>query len=279
MIVISTYQVRPLRLAWQAGQAAAAASADLGLSQIQAGLGPEGVCYPTGERLSWSDAARIEAADGNCFAWLEAAWREIKVFSEETERVYTLRPTPRAPTLLISGLPMHRLKDVDPWEDTQRKLKALGRARGQVLDTSLGLGYTAIAAAQTAERVLTIEFDPAVLELAWHNPWSRELFTHPRIEPRLGDAFDVVPELPAGAFTAILHDPPTFSLAGYLYSGEFYRQLYRVLRPNGRLFHYIGNPASPSGARTTRGVVRRLKEAGFTRVEPHPEAFGVTAFR
>ncbi len=271
--------MRPQRPARQAGQTTAVSSADLELSQIQVGLGPEGVQYPLGERLSWEEAARIQAADVNCFAWLEAAWREIKVFSAETERVYSLMPTARAPTMLISGLPMHRIKDVDPWEDTQRKLKALGRARGQVLDTSLGLGYTAIAAAQTAERVLTIEFDPAVLELAWHNPWSRELFTHPRIEMRLGDAFDLAPELPAGAFTAILHDPPTFSLAGHLYSGEFYRQLYRVLRPNGRLFHYIGNPASPSGARTTRGVVRRLKEAGFTRIEPHPEAFGVTAFR
>lgn len=279
MIVLSTYQVQPLRRAWAAGQAAAETSADLGLSTVTVALTPEGALFPTGERLAWEDAARIAAAEVNCFAWQAGAWREIKVFSEETERVYTLMPTRRAPTMLISGLPMHRIKDVDPWEDTQRKLKALGRARGYVLDTSMGLGYTATLAAQTAERVLTIEFDPAVLELAWHNPWSRGLFENPQIETRLGDAFDVAPELPAGDFAAILHDPPTFSLAGHLYSGEFYRALYRLLKPNGRLFHYIGNPASPSGARTTKGVVRRLKEAGFTRVEPHPEAFGVTAFR
>ena len=56
------------------------------------------------------------------------------------------------------------------------------------------------------------------------------------------------------------------SLAGELYSGEFYRDCWRVLRRNGKMFHYIGDPDSKSGARTTKGVVRRLQEAGFTRI-------------
>jgi hypothetical protein len=56
-----------------------------------------------------------------------------------------------------------------------------------------------------------------------------------------------------------------------------YAELFRVLRRRGRLFHYIGNPASPSGKSVTQGVVRRLKEADFTCVEPAPRAFGVVA--
>ena len=68
-----------------------------------------------------------------------------------------------------------------------------------------------------------------------------------------------------------------FNLAGELYGLDFYRECRRVLRGRGRLFHYIGNPESKSGATVTRGVVRRLQEAGFRRINPHPEAFGVTA--
>ncbi len=279
MLVFSHYQVKPLLAARRAGAASAVTSTDLGLTTVEAALDGDGVTFPSGDRLTWAQAEAIAAAEVSCFRLAAGEIETIKVYSEENARAYTLMPTPRAPTMLISGLPMHRIKAVDPREDTRRKVKTLAPVAGRVLDTSTGLGYTAIALAQTAERVTTIEFDPAVLELARHNPWSQPLFTNPKIEQRLGDAFDVVTELPDAAFTRILHDPPTFSLAGHLYSGEFYRELFRVLRPGGRLFHYIGNPASPSGARTTKGVVRRLKEAGFERVAPRPETFGVVAYR
>ncbi|HRW51172.1 MAG TPA: spermine synthase, partial [Caldilinea sp.] len=81
------------------------------------------------------------------------------------------------------------------------------------------------------------------------------------------------------SFDAIIHDPPMFSLAGELYSLAFYRELLRVLRRGGRLFHYIGNPESKSGATVTRGVVRRLTEAGFRRVQERAQAFGVVAVK
>jgi len=128
------------------------------------------------------------------------------------------------------------------------------------------LGYTAIEAARTAEHVITIELDPTAQEMARYNPWSRSLFDNPKIIQIIGDAFEVVPSFEDGVFSCILHDPPMLSLAGELYSGEFYRDCWRVLQRGGKLFHYIGDPDSKSGARTTRGVVRRLQEAGFTRV-------------
>jgi uncharacterized protein len=86
---------------------------------------------------------------------------------------------PHAPTLLISGIPMHRIKDTTPLLDTRQKLKALGKPYGRILDTATGLGYTAIQAAQTANQVITIEFDPAVHDICRLNPWSAELFTKP----------------------------------------------------------------------------------------------------
>ena len=52
-----------------------------------------------------------------------------------------------------------------------------------------------------------------------------------------------------------------------------------VLRPRGVLSHYVGDPASRSGERTTRGVVERLRAAGFRRVVPVPDAFAVAAWK
>ena len=81
------------------------------------------------------------------------------------------------------------------------------------------------------------------------------------------------------AFTRIFHDPPTFRLAGELYSESFYLQLRRVLKRGGRLFHYIGDLDSASGRSVAKGVVRRLQEAGFQQVNRAPEAFGLTAVK
>jgi hypothetical protein len=70
-----------------------------------------------------------------------------------------------------------------------------------------------------------------------------------------------------------------FSLAGELYSGECYRHLFRILKPKGRMFHYIGDLESRSGRNVARGVLRRLQEAGFRRVVRKPGAFGLVAYR
>jgi predicted methyltransferase len=150
---------------------------------------------------------------------------------------------------------------------------------GKVLDTATGLGYTAIQAAHTAEHVTTIELDPAVLQVCRLNPWSQDLFENPKITQVIGDSFDVVAEMEAGSFTRVIHDPPAFSLAGDLYSGEFYRELNRVMRNRSLLFHYVGDPESKSGRSITAGVMRRLEQAGFRQVRRAPRAFGVLAVK
>jgi predicted methyltransferase len=181
--------------------------------------------------------------------------------------------------MLISGIPMHRIKDTDPYRDTLQKIKAVAPVRGDVLDTTTGLGYTAIEAAKTARRVVTIEIDPTAQEIARLNPWSQALFESPNIEQIIGDAFEEIEKFDSESFSAILHDPPMFSLAGDLYSLAFYQQAFRVLKRNGRMFHYIGDPESKSGARVTAGAIRRLQEAGFKRVIRAPRAFGIVAYK
>jgi predicted methyltransferase len=126
--------------------------------------------------------------------------------------------------MLVSGIPMHRIKDTDPHQDTLEKIRAIKPVVGQVLDTATGLGYTAIEASRTAERVTTIELDTAALKVCQLNPWSQELLNNPKITQLIGDSYDVVSEMEAGSFSRVIHDPPVLSLAGDLYS-EFYKEL------------------------------------------------------
>jgi predicted methyltransferase len=275
-IAISHFQIVPLLDAFDGGTISAKTSPDLGLSEIEVGLTADGIEYPNGDCLSWDDAEEIADSEVNVYALEENAIRKILIFSEFTHRHVGLMPTQGAPTMLIAGFPMHRIKDTDPHKDTLTKIRA-AQPRGLVLDTTMGLGYTAIEAARNAERVITIELDPAVVEIARQNPYSRELFDNSKIERRIGDSYEEIETFEDDTFTRIIHDPPTFKLAGELYSGAFYRQLYRVLKRGGRLFHYIGDLDSPSGHRVMKGVIERLGAAGFTRITKHREAFGVTA--
>jgi predicted methyltransferase len=278
MIILSHYQAAILLEAHHSGLDTISVSLDLGLTTTEVALTPDRVILPDAV-MAWNEIEEITRHDTACFVVENHHAEMIRGFSDLTGRVYGLMPTEAAPTMLISGLPMHRIKGTDPYRDTLAKIKTIAPITGRVLDTCTGLGYTAIEAAKTAERVITIELDPTAQEMARYNPWSRSLFDNPKIEQIIGDAFEVVPSFEDGVFSSILHDPPMLSLAGELYSGEFYRACWRVLRRNGKLFHYIGDPDSKSGARTTKGVVRRLQEAGFTRVVSKPQAFGVAAFK
>lgn len=279
-IVLSYVQVGPLLRARDAGQSTARLSPDLGLSEVEVALGDEGVRFPGGALLRWADAEAVAEAETSCFTLPAGGIEKIQTFSETTNRHLSLMPTQGAPTMLLAGLSMHRIKGTDPHKDTLSKIKAVKPVVGRVLDCNTGLGYTAIAAARAgADEVVTIELDPAVLEICRRNPWSRELFDNPKIRQLVGSSYDLVPELEDAGFSRIVHDPPRFSLAGELYSGDFYRELYRVLRRGGRLFHYIGDLDSSSGRRVTPGVMRRLQEVGFSRVERRPQAFGVTAIK
>jgi predicted methyltransferase len=277
--VLSHYQATPLLDARRTGATAATTSLDLGLSAVEVAVLTEGVRLPDGGLLTWEQVEAIAASATACFLVEGGAIRPIQVFSEHTNWSRTLMPTEGAPTTLVSGVLMHRVKGTDPYHDTLSKMRAVAPVRGRVLDTATGLGYTAIEAAKTAERVVTIDLDPAALAIARLNPWSRALFENPVIEQRVGDAFEIVQTLDDGAFDIVIHDPPAFSLAGDLYSGAFYRHLARVLDRRGRLFHYIGDLDSASGRRVTPGVMRRLKEAGFARVVRRPGAFGLVAWK
>jgi predicted methyltransferase len=278
-IVLSHHQAALLLRAHQAGEESVAVSLDLGLTTARVTLEQERVVFPTGTWLLWESVEEVVENESVCYTIEENDAVKIQRFSEALNRFYSLMPTNGAPTLLVSGIPMHRIKGIDPYRDTLAKIRTIAPISGRVLDTCTGLGYTAIEAAKTADEVISIELDPAVLEVARLNPWSRRLFEDARIRQVVGDSYEEVQEFEDGAFSRIIHDPPMFSLAGDLYSAETYRHLNRILKPKGRMFHYVGDLNSRSGRNVTRGVVRRLQEAGFSRIVRRPEAFGLVAYK
>ena len=277
--VLSHYQANEIIAAYTAGRRQIIVSLDLERTKSEITLHEDYAVLPDGQRLTRKQLQEILQNELACYLVQGGELERIQAYSEAFNRYYSLMPTTLAPTMLISGIPMHRIKNTDPYKDTLSKIKAVAPLSGQVLDTTMGLGYTAVEAARTADHVTTIELDPAVVDICRSNPWSQELFDNPKITRLIGDAYDLIAEFDDQSFTRVIHDPPTFSLAGHLYSSIFYRELHRVLRPSGRVFHYIGDPKSRSGRNVTRGVVRRLQESGFRRVKPYARAFGVVAYK
>jgi len=194
---------------------------------------------------------------------------EIKFYSEKTGKFYRLVKTKTWPYLEISGIRMHRADAVDPKTDAILKIRALGNIYGTVLDSCTGLGYTAILAARNrrVKRIVTIEKDENVILIAKQNPYSRELFENEKIELMIGDVFYVIRKFENEFFNFIIHDPPRISIASELYSLEFYKQLFRVLKGNGRILHYVGRPGIRQGKRYLKGIINRLKLAGFSSIK------------
>lgn len=204
--------------------------------------------------------------------------KEITTLEDRSIGYYKLVPTDGAPLLEISGVKMHISKGVDPFTSASEMAQKAVRQGDKVLDCCSGLGYAAIAAQQLgASEVLSIELSPEVIGLRKQNPWSKGL-ENSSIKQLHGNSFELIKTMPANTFDAVIHDPPRFSLAGELYSEAFYRDVFRVLRRDGRLFHYTGNPhVIKKGSSFVDGVVRRLKSAGFKNVEKVAHLMGVSA--
>lgn len=199
----------------------------------------------------------------------DGGWHKWQYFDERRSKFYKMVFVAEGapPTVEISGVKMHVTKDGSPAIDTQRKLKALGRVRGEVLDTCCGLGYTAIALADApgVTRVRVCEVDPNMLRLTRENPWSGELWSNKKIEHHLLSAAAFLESVLDKSLGAILHDPPRFSLGPELYSESFYRYCHRVLRAGGRMYHYTGDPHKHKGRDLPGQTLARLKKCGFRR--------------
>ena len=224
--------------------------------------------------------------DKFCYMIKEDELVPVAFFSEETNRYYKLVPTRDWPTIAIGSVPMHSVTVSSPKEDTLRKIEMLS-PYGVVLDTCMGMGYTAICASFQSKKVLTFERDENVLFLAKLNPLSQRLFTPSQdqnfsalpltgsvssvIEPRMEDITVAIKEFKPETFDCIIHDPPTFKLSPELYSIDFYCQLYRVIKKGGKLYHYLPRYKVRSGYDFPSKIKSKCARAVFSIVKFLPQ--------
>lgn len=279
--MLSSYQLKLLRKAYDDGLKKIGVSLDLGLTEDAVRIDKEGFALPDGVRLFIKDVDKMLKDEESCFILAKNS-QILKAMFFMENKLYKLVPTglKTPPTLAISGVRMHRVKDTNPLKDAQSKIRAISPVEGKkVLDTCMGLGYSAIDARKAgAHEVVCFEKHAGVVEMSKVNPWSARLWTDGRIRVVEGDVFSGVDSFDGEYFDRIIHDPPAFALAGQLYSGEFYLKLYRVLSCGGILYHYVGSPGSRYRDKNLlSGVIHRLKECGFTRVRTYSDALGVVA--
>jgi predicted methyltransferase len=202
-----------------------------------------------------------------------------ELFDEKTNLYYKLKPTGDWPTVTLSSVPMHRFKHFSPKESAELMVKSIFPVSGTILDTCAGLGYTSILCANLTNcvKVITFEKDNNVLELAKFNPFSEELFSNKKIELHKESVFEGVKKISDCSIDGIIHDPPTVSFAPDLYSKEFYKELFRVLKPNKLIYHYCPNPGKTKGKEFWRSIKKRLAETGFKNINYLEKSSGIAA--
>lgn len=277
-MIIASEQSQQLLDAKKKGLKNVDVSLDLNLSTTKIKIENNFFIFPDDQKLDQSQLKKPIKDNTSCFLVQDGLLVKIQLFSERTNRFYKLVPTNDAPTIEISGIRMHVTKEMTPMEDTKKKIESIMPVNGIVLDTCMGLGYTAILASKYADFVFTCEKDGNVLEIAQLNPWSKDLFNNKKINIINADIFNQIRVFKNNMFDAIIHDPPRLSLATELYSLDFHRQLFRVLKKNRKLYHYAGNPGSKFRKINLAGnVSKRLKQAGFNEIKK--AHYGLTAVK
>ena len=267
-MIITHFQADELFQARQKNLKELEISLDLNLTKSKIRIADNFFIFPDNQKLNELQLKKIIKKDTVCFLIKNNEPVKIQLFSNETNKFYKLVPAADAPTVEISGIRMHVTKGMTPMQDTQKKIESISPINGMVLDTCMGLGYTAILSSKSADFVMTCEKDENVIEIAKFNPWSRELFENRKISILKTSILDEIKIFKSNMFDAVIHDPPRLSLASELYSLEFYKQLFRVLKQNGKLYHYTGSPGSKNRKINLAGnVSKRLKQVGFKNIE------------
>lgn len=241
---------------------------DFGLKEIDVYAGKETIVFAGASNISIKEKVKANF----CYSIDDNKIEPLAYFSNDTNRFYKLTPTADWPTLSIGSVPMHKLSS--PRSDTENKISLL-KPYGLILDTCMGLGYSAILASYHAKSVITFEKDENVYSLAKLNPVSKELFSSGNIEVKRDDISSAIKGFNDNYFDCIIHDPPTFKLAPELFGELFYKELYRVLKAGGKLFHYTPLYKISHGYDFPSKIEKKLKKTGFKVLDFSPGKGGI----
>ena len=263
--------------AMERGEACVDVSLDLNLTGSTCALVGDELVLDADNRLSRMQLRQMAGKENRIFILEDG---ELELLEIRDDGYFKLVPTDQAPLLEISGVKMHISKGISPFESAGQMAAQVVKKGDRVLDTCSGLGYAAAAALKLGAReVVSVERSSTVMALREKNPWSQGIFS-PAIQLVHADINDFIRELAAESFDAVIHDPPRFSLAGELYGERFYREIHRVLKRRGALFHYTGNPqVVKRGTSFVDQAAQRLRAAGFAKVDKVAALMGVTAYK
>jgi hypothetical protein len=241
--------VRTAEQAMQNGQHTVTISLDLGITQQELQVEAHHIVLGK-SKLS---LPKVKKEEKVCF-YYEKEFKRLRFAGEQTGMIYELVETAGRPMLKVSATPFHK------WDFIKRI--ELEKPKGVMLDAGTGLGYTAMAAAKSATHVVTIEADPHVLQMQKLNPWSQGL-DRENITRVHGDVVAYVRQARDASFDNVILDAGTPRSSGDFFSLENYRQMRRILKVGGKLYHYIPEHGVKKGRDFPAEVIARIKRAGF----------------
>lgn len=208
---------------------------------------------------------------------------KIQTFSEVTNKPVRLAPTKlfNPPIIEIAGVRMHNIvhiEDLNPITDAKNKTESLDSQNSYIMEVGFGLGYTALNILKDKNKIDSYEIDPAVIQIAKENPWSNEVFASSDFNLVNTDIYLSISSIKDNTYDNIMFDPPRFINAESLYSPSFYKELHRVLKNSGKIYHYIGRPRDKfKGQDIFPRVKKNLEESGFVNVDR--SYLGVIAYK
>ncbi len=232
-------------------------SLDLNQSTTEIRIENGMVVLPSGETFTIPDSFSPEL--NVCYFVKDGLLYPLQFFDQVRGFSYQLVPTSFRPILRISATQMHKKPFLDRLEKE--------RPSGVGLDGGTGLGYSVIVASRTATHVITVEWDPNVLEMATYNPHSRELFERENIRTILGDLTKEIKSFKSDWFDFIIQDGGMPKSSGEFFSQSHALELFRVMKRGGNLYFYLPRKGITKGRDFGQEQITRLRKAGFELVE------------
>ncbi len=253
-MLISSNELRNIKKAIDNELGEIEISLDLGLSKTKIKLNKEGFFIEN----NLVKIKNIKQGDKSCYFINENKLEKLQFIDHETGKFYKLVPTQFRPILKISGTSMHKKEFLDR---LQRD-----KLYGDVLDSGTGLGYSSIIISKTADKVTTVEIDENVIQVAKLNPYSQDLFDNKKIIIISGNICQEIKKFANEEFDFVVLDGGSVKGSDEFFSLNNYKEVFRVLKRKGKLYHYVPKHQIKRGRDFATEVISKLKKVGFKRV-------------